>query len=78
MVATCSEHDKESFIEERKDEVANMCFMTSEDNEDKVNSNPNYNKLQSAFQVLYFDLEELELKNASKKKMLLLKMSSKL
>ena len=45
-----------------------MYFMALQDHEDEVNPNSNYNKFQDAFQELYFNLENLGLKNVSLKK----------
>ena len=63
-----SENDEDSIEEECTNEDANMCFMALEEHEDEVNSNSNYNEFQDAFQELYFDLENLGLKNVSLKK----------
>ena len=63
-----SENDEDFIEEECTNENANMCFMALEEHEDEVNSNSNYNEFQDAFQELYFDLENLGLKNVSLKK----------
>ena len=63
-----SESDEDSIEEECTNEDANMCFMALEDHEDEVNSNSNYSEFQDILQELYFDLENLRLKNVSLKK----------
>ena len=42
--------------------------MASEEHEHEVNSNSNYSEFQHILQELYFDLEDLGLKNVSLKK----------
>ena len=70
MVATWSESESdEDFMEEEcTNEDVNMCFMALKEHEDEVNSNSNYNEFQDVLQELYFDLENLRLKNVSLKK----------
>ena len=62
---TNDDEDEES---ENEDLDANICFMAFEEDGDEVNSHSNYNEFQDAFQELYFDLENLGLKNVSLKK----------
>ena len=51
---------EDSMEEECTNENANMCFMTLEEHQDKVNSNSNHFEFQ--------DLEKLDFKNISLKK----------
>ena len=66
-MATWSESEDESSEEEKKKEVANMCFMAINDL-DEVNSNISDEDRHDFFQEQYEDLEKLDLKNASLKK----------
>nr|CAN63732.1 hypothetical protein VITISV_039567 [Vitis vinifera] len=63
-----SESDEDSIEEECTNEDASIYFMALEEHEDEVNSNSNYNEFQDVLQELYFDLEDLGLKNVSLKK----------
>ncbi|KAJ9693790.1 hypothetical protein PVL29_009651 [Vitis rotundifolia] len=66
MMATWSESE-ESSKEEKKKEVANMCFMAI-DELDEVNSNFSDEDMHDVFEELYKDFEKLSLKNISLKK----------
>ena len=63
-----STNDDEEEESEIEDLDANICFMALEEHGDEVNSHSNYNEFQDAFKELYFDLENLGLKNVSLKK----------
>lgn len=64
MVATWSDSENDSIEEENGKEVANMCSMAIDEN-DEVNLNLRYDDLQDAFEALYEYLEKLGLTNVS-------------
>ncbi|KAK2967248.1 hypothetical protein RJ640_016040 [Escallonia rubra] len=49
------------------DEVAQLCFMTKDDNSKVISENPDYNELKSAFLELSENYEKLKVKNANLK-----------
>ena len=67
MIATWSQSEDSSDDENEK-EVANMCFMALED-QDEVNSNfDNYEEFMIEYEELLKDINKLDKKNTSLKK----------
>ncbi|GAV69681.1 LOW QUALITY PROTEIN: zf-CCHC domain-containing protein/UBN2 domain-containing protein, partial [Cephalotus follicularis] len=66
MVATWSDSDPSTSEEESDEEIAHIAYMAIDDEEDEVNFS--FDELQSAYEKLYVEYENVCLKNKSLKK----------
>ncbi|GAV61674.1 hypothetical protein CFOL_v3_05201, partial [Cephalotus follicularis] len=64
MIATWSDSDYSSFDEENYEEVANIAFMAiKKEEEDEVQFSYSFDELQNAYEKLFYEYENVSLKN---------------